>query len=263
VFTEHGTSLVDEVFGAEVPRHLVLLHGWGLNRDSLRGIGILFERRFRVHLIDLPGFGDAASPPSDWDTTMYARLVEHYLVERVAGAVVLVGHSFGGRVAVRIAASRPAWLQAVVLLAVPGLPATGWSRAQMRRAAIRTLRRLLVLLKPVTGPGLLLGHTNRFGSKDYLAADQALRPILVRARRSPAARSCSCTGRTTRKHRSGLASATARSSAIGPRCMSCRTKIITCTAAPVRTSRRFSFDSGSTVSTIPVRSARSRIWRRV
>ena len=180
VFTEHGASLVDEVFGAEGPHHLVLLHGWGLNRDSLRGIGILFEKRFRVHLIDLPGFGDAAPPPADWDTTAYARLVEHYLAERTRGAVVLMGHSFGGRVAVRVAASRPSWLQAVALLAVPGLPASRWSRPRMRRAAIRMLRRLLVGLAPLTGPGPVSWHTSRFGSKDYLAAGEALRPILVR-----------------------------------------------------------------------------------
>ncbi len=180
MFTEHGASLVDEVFGAEAPRHLVLLHGWGLNRDSLRGIGILFEHRFRVHLVDLPGFGDAAPPPSDWDTRAYASLVEHYLAEQAAGTVVLVGHSFGGRVAVRVAASRPAWLHGVVLLAVPGLPATGWSRARVRRATIRALRRLLVALRPLTGPGPVSWHTGRFGSKDYLAASGALRPIFVR-----------------------------------------------------------------------------------
>src|SRR5262249_60797335 len=40
------------------------LHGWGLNRESLRGIAILFQHTHRVHLIDLPGFGEAAAPPA-------------------------------------------------------------------------------------------------------------------------------------------------------------------------------------------------------
>ena len=161
-----------------MPRHLVFLHGWGLNRESLRGIGILFQHAFRVHLIDLPGFGDAPAPPPDWDTAAYARLVQEYLRQRLPGAVTLVGHSFGGRVALRIAAQRPSHLAGVVLMGVPGLPSFGWSRVRARRIAIRQLRRALNIVQPVTGPGLLAWHTDRFGSKDYLAAG-ALRQILV------------------------------------------------------------------------------------
>ena len=58
------------------PAHLVFLHGWGGSRESLRGIGTLFQHAFRVHLIDLPGFGDAPPPPPDWDTIHYTDLVQ-------------------------------------------------------------------------------------------------------------------------------------------------------------------------------------------
>jgi pimeloyl-ACP methyl ester carboxylesterase len=158
----------------------VFLHGWGLNRDSLRGIGILFQHAFRVHLIDLPGFGDAPAPPPDWDTTSYARLVEQYLTARVQGDVILVGHSFGGRVSLRLAATRLPQIAGVVLLGVPGLPSRGWSRVRIRRMGIRLLRRVLNVLGPITGPSWLAWHTERFGSKDYLAAG-ALRTILVKS----------------------------------------------------------------------------------
>jgi pimeloyl-ACP methyl ester carboxylesterase len=50
---------------------------------------------------------------------------------------------------------------------------------RVRRTAIRTLRRLLFALRPMTGPRLLAWHTARFGSKDYLAAAD-LRSIFVR-----------------------------------------------------------------------------------
>jgi pimeloyl-ACP methyl ester carboxylesterase len=163
-----------------VPRHLVFLHGWGLTRDSLRGIGILFQHTFRVHLIDLPGFGEAPLPPADWTTIDYADLVEHYLATLRPGTVFLVGHSFGGRVALRIAARRQAYLGGVALLAVPGLPARGWSRARVRRTGVRLLRRVLTALRPITGGGPLDWHTARYGSRDYLAAGP-LRGVLVRS----------------------------------------------------------------------------------
>lgn len=170
---------MDEAFGPDVPRHLVFLHGWGLNRDSLRGIALLFQHVFRVHLIDLPGFGDAPAPPPDWDTVHYADLVDRYLAERLSGSVVLVGHSFGGRVSLRLAARRQPQVRGVVLLGVPGLPAGGWSRARVRRMAIRGLRRAFVALRPFTGPALVEWHTRTYGSKDYLAAGE-LRQVLVR-----------------------------------------------------------------------------------
>src|SRR5215467_7512609 len=95
-FEHGGGTLVDEVLGSSTGRHLVLLHGWGGNRESLRGIGTLFQHEYLVHLINLPGFGDAPQPPADWGTPNYTDLIQQYLVDRLPGSVVLVGHSFGG-----------------------------------------------------------------------------------------------------------------------------------------------------------------------
>jgi pimeloyl-ACP methyl ester carboxylesterase len=171
--------LIDEQLGSSDAPHMMFLHGWGGNRESLRPIGALFQQTYRVHLVDLPGFGDAPPPPSDWDTITYTDLVQRYLLERISGPVVLVGHSFGGRVAVRLAARRLPQIRAMVLLAVPGLPAPAYSRARLRRLAIRLLRRALALGVPIAGKGPLDWHTRTFGSRDYLDAG-VLRSVLVR-----------------------------------------------------------------------------------
>jgi pimeloyl-ACP methyl ester carboxylesterase len=178
-FEHGGATLVDEIFGESTVSHVLFLHGWGGTRDSLRGIGALFERTHRVHLLDLPGFGEAPPPPPDWDTIKYTDLIQHYILERIRSRVVLVGHSFGGRVAVRLAARRLPQATAIVLLGVPGLPVPGFSWLRYRRKAIQLLRRVLTGLRPLTGRSLLEWHTNTFGSKDYLAAGP-LRPVLVR-----------------------------------------------------------------------------------
>lgn len=157
----------------------MLLHGWGATRESLRGIAVLLEQTHRVHLIDLPGFGQAPMPPSDWGTVQYADLVEQYLRAHVPGACLLIGHSFGGRVAVRVAARRPAQLRGLVLMAVPGLPLRGVSRTSVRRFFIRSLRRLFSAARPLIGAAPLEWHTKRFGSADYRAAGD-LRPVFVR-----------------------------------------------------------------------------------
>ena len=130
-------------------------------------------------MIDLPGFGDAPRPPSAWDTSEYADLVQAYIADRLQGPVVLVGHSFGARISLRLAARKLDQVRAIVLMAAPGLPLLPFSRAAFRRLGIRSLRRALHVLSPITGPDLLAWHTARFGSKDYLAAG-ALKDVLVR-----------------------------------------------------------------------------------
>src|SRR5690348_13516043 len=158
---------------------MVFLHGWGGSRESLRGIATLFQHTHRVHLIDLPGFGEAPAPPPDWDTIQYTDLVQQYLLERISGSVILVGHSFGGRISVRLAARHLPQIRGVVLMGVPGLPLPALSKARLRRLGIRWLRKLLIAARPIAGEQPVAWHTRTFGSKDYLAAGP-LRTILVR-----------------------------------------------------------------------------------
>ena len=178
-FEHHGGTLIDEALGPPVARHIVFLHGWGANRDSLRGIAGLFEPTHRVHLLDLPGFGEAPLPPSAWSTVDYTDLVAQYLADRIDGTLVLVGHSFGARVSIRLGARRLSRVRGIVLMAAPGLPVEPFSRAAWRRLGIRSLRQVLRATSGLTGPGPLAWHTRRFGSKDYLAAG-ALKDVLVR-----------------------------------------------------------------------------------
>ena len=178
-FDHNGASLIDEAIGESTARHLVFLHGWGQNRDSLRGIAALFYHTHRVHLLDLPGFGEAPPPPADWDTVHYTDLVQQWVLDKIDGPIVLIGHSFGGRVSVRLAARHLPRVRGVVLMGVPGLPQPAWSRTRLRRWSIRTLRRVLVATRPLVGPKGVDWHTRKFGSRDYLAAGP-LRPILIR-----------------------------------------------------------------------------------
>ena len=178
-FEHNGGVLIDEHSGNSSAPHILFLHGWGGSRESLRGIATLFQHTHHVHLFDLPGFGAAPVPPEGWGTIEYADLVQQYILDQLNAPVVLVGHSFGGRVSIRLASRRQPLIRSLVLIGVPGLPQPGLSRTRVRRAGIRALRSLLRAAQPLIGPGGLQWHTNRFGSKDYQAAG-AMRPVLVK-----------------------------------------------------------------------------------
>ena len=161
-------DLLAERIGEGEPR-VVALHGWGRSGADfvtpLAGLDAL--------ALHLPGFGATAPPPEVWGTPEYAAHVAAALTE--VGPTVLVGHSFGGRVAVRLAATHPELVRALVLTGVPLVRATAAPKpsARLRAAKWLVARRL--------APAALVERARRgAGSEDYRAAEGVLRGVLVR-----------------------------------------------------------------------------------
>lgn len=161
---------------------LVWLHGWGQSRASMAPLARSFDTAALNHLVDMPGFGDAPPPPDDWGTEQYGDMLARWLDTQRAGErlpTVLVGHSFGGRVAIRLAARHPGLVDGLVLIAGAGLrrhrPLPVRARAAATRMALRLARRLDALAGTAHADRL----RDRMGSADYRNAGR-LRPVLVR-----------------------------------------------------------------------------------
>ena len=104
-------------------RDVVLLHGNPASTYSWRKVMGPLAARYRVHAIDLPGFGFSDKPgDASYDVPWLAGAVLGYLdAERIPRAV-LVGNSMGGAVATEVAIVRPERVGALVLLGAAGLP---------------------------------------------------------------------------------------------------------------------------------------------
>ena len=93
---------------------VLALHGWGRDhhdfREALGGLDAIS--------LDQPGFGASPAPDQAGGAAMYAEMIEPVLEECVTPLVV-VGHSFGGRVAVHLAQRRPGAIGGLVLTGVP------------------------------------------------------------------------------------------------------------------------------------------------
>lgn len=163
-----GGRVLAEKHGATPPR-VVALHGWG--RDGGDFATILSG--LDAVSIHLPGFGPAPAPETVWGSEDYAELVAEAIA--AFAPVVVVAHSFGGRVAVRLAARRPELLSGLVLTGVP----------LVRLAAARRPPLSFRLARWANARGLLSDDRmdalrNRRGSADYRAAQGVMRGIMVR-----------------------------------------------------------------------------------
>lgn len=157
---------------ADGPGPLIVgLHGWGRDRRDLQGALSAYSHL----LMDLPGFGLSPPPEEAWGAADYASCVAAALDEHgLAEPVLVVGHSFGGRVAVCLAASRPDLVRGMVLCGVPllrppgsGKPPPAYRLAQRaRRAGLLSARQFEAMRRARA-------------SDDYNAASGVMRQVLV------------------------------------------------------------------------------------
>jgi pimeloyl-ACP methyl ester carboxylesterase len=101
---------------------ILILHGWNLSAVKFKPLGDEFRKRgYKVLCPDLPGFGVAPKPKSSLYLSDYISFIKKYLIENKIDRVVLVGHSFGGRIGIKFAAENPKLLHALILTGTPGI----------------------------------------------------------------------------------------------------------------------------------------------
>lgn len=92
--------------------HVVLVHGWASHPDVFRGLARALEKKYRVHTLALPGYGEAA-------------VCTPYTLERMADVLAssaprqcsVVGWSLGAQVALTWAQRAPKQISSLVLMA--------------------------------------------------------------------------------------------------------------------------------------------------
>lgn len=167
------------LFGSRLgddPPQVLALHGWGrTHRDFDAALGAADPPTAIASVaLDLPGFGASPPPDGGWGSAEYAECVAAVLDE-MATPVVILGHSFGGRVAVHLAASRPEAVRALVLTGVPLLRLAPPRRPAAGYRLIRGLHRL-----DLVSERRLEAARRRYGSTDYGAAQGVMRQVHVR-----------------------------------------------------------------------------------
>jgi pimeloyl-ACP methyl ester carboxylesterase len=167
-------ALFGEVYG-ETPQ-VIALHGWARSsRDFGKLFSIADENRPALSGIafDLPGFGN--SPPFDHNvgSAEYAELVAS-VISSIEKPIVLVGHSFGGRVAIHIAAIVPDKVKALVLTGVPLIKLSN-PKPKLSYKILRKMHHYKLI-----GDNTMEKIRRQFGSSDYAAASPAMRQVLSR-----------------------------------------------------------------------------------
>ncbi len=112
---EETIPLHVKTYGSGKP--VVLLHGFGASGYSFSRIIPALSKHYKVYAVDLKGFGDSPRP-DDHRYSVYdqAVLVERFLETHHLDHVIVIGHSYGGGVALSLALMNPARIDKMVLI---------------------------------------------------------------------------------------------------------------------------------------------------
>ena len=150
-------------------KDILLLHGWGQNIEMMKPIGDNFCDRFRITIIDFPGFGQSEEPHEIWNIDKYSEMLEEFVKEVGIKKPIVMGHSFGGRVAIRYSARNS--IEKLILFGSPCI--------RVQETLPLTVR-ILKALKKLPGMNRIGEYMKQFiGSRDYKAASPIMRQTLV------------------------------------------------------------------------------------
>lgn len=97
---------------------LLILHGWGSNSGRWQRVKELLEKKgIEVLALDLPGFGIISSPSKPWGREDYIDWILQKVKEKNWEKFNLLGHSFGGGVAVKMATNFSEKIDRLILCA--------------------------------------------------------------------------------------------------------------------------------------------------
>ena len=156
---------------------VVVLHGWGGRIESMAPLLSCLKHGYRVLALDLPGFGESPAPADHWGTPEYAGFVRDVLADLGIRRAHFVGHSYGAKTSLYLAATEPGLVDKLVLQGSSGLRTPPSLQARMKRALSKGARAAGRLGPP--GRALRQAVYDRIASTDYKNAGP-MRPILVR-----------------------------------------------------------------------------------
>jgi len=135
-----GLETSYQKMGTGIP--VLLLHGWGCDWQIWHPIISRFSDEFQLVIPDLPAFGESHVPSEVWSSREYLLWLESFIKEIIGSNqdFIMIGHSFGGKLAALYAAQKPAsHLKKLVIVDASGLPDPLTNKQQLRQLLIKHL----------------------------------------------------------------------------------------------------------------------------
>lgn len=152
-------------------KYVLFLHGWGMNKNCYEKIASSINCKSIT--LDFFGFGKSGEPNNYFDTYEYAYYVYVFLKSKNINSISIVGHSFGGRVAILLSSIFDIEVNFLFLTSSAGININSFGKKL--KVYYYKLFKFLVNKKLLNARVL-----KKFGSKDYKNCNENLRSVFVK-----------------------------------------------------------------------------------
>lgn len=180
----NGVEVYYEQWGDRQNPAVLCLHGWGCSVKHFEPIAKDLSRDYFVTVMDFPAHGQSEKPEETWGVKDFALCVQELMGKLEIIPCDVIAHSFGGRVALWLAANEPRLIKRLVLTGGAGVKKELTPEQQKRAEAFQRKKKMLLALKKVPGVGgvaekSLEALRDKYGSADYKALDENMRKTFV------------------------------------------------------------------------------------
>ena len=178
---DYDINYIDEGSGTAV----LLLHGWGSNYRCFSQLIELLKVKYRVLALDYPGFGESEMLRASFSVDDYVDIVIEFLKKLNVDKVILIGHSYGGRIIIKLNSrdNLPFEIEKNVLIDAAGLKNKKDIKTKLKIALFKVLKKSSKLL-PISKEKkeeIEIELKKKFGSSDYSSAPKVLQETLVKS----------------------------------------------------------------------------------
>lgn len=156
-------------------KYIVFLHGWGASKESFLMTKNYFYDYAKLY-VDFAGFGESAEPSKVFCLSDYVEELKQFLNEFDIEELVIVGHSFGGRVAIKFASIYQACYKKFKLILVD----SAGIKPRFSFAKYLKIKRYKHMKKCATKNDKLKNKLNKFGSDDYKRLSSIMKQVFVK-----------------------------------------------------------------------------------
>lgn len=165
---------------------VLFLHGWAapVSGGAYTLLTDHLSQSFRVIAPDLPGFGKSAEPKTPWCVDNYADFAEAFAKTLGLQEVILMCHSYGGRVSIKLLTreSCPLRVQKAVFIDAAGIRPKRGMKYYCKVYTYKCMKKLAaVSCIAKCCPALVERVKKRSGSADYRNASEIMRQTMVRS----------------------------------------------------------------------------------
>lgn len=176
----NGLNINYEVLGENNTNEVLILHGWGANLQSFSPVAKHLSKNCKVYSIDFPGFGKSQEPESAYTVSDYAKLVLEFIKNMNINNPTLIGHSFGGRVIIKLVGELGYVPKNIIFVDSAGIKPKRSLLYYFKVYSFKLAKKTIYIFNNKEKAEKIIGELRKnAGSSDYKSASETMKKVFV------------------------------------------------------------------------------------